>query len=87
MAASRSSATHPISQLRAFRAGAIRVNYHAVYGTSLVLKPDHDFLVVDRGGLGANCGRNLVRRCGGNLGGLSRLPGQPRKESAAVDRK
>ena len=46
------------SQLRAFRAeGHQGVNYHAGvwHHPLLVLKPDHDFLVVDRGGPGDNC--------------------------------
>lgn len=47
-----------LSQLRAFRAeGHQGVNYHAGvwHHPLLVLKPDHDFLVVDRGGPGDNC--------------------------------
>ncbi|MEE2997699.1 MAG: ureidoglycolate lyase [Pseudomonadota bacterium] len=46
------------SKLRAFRArGDQGVNYHVGvwHHPLLVLEHNHDFLVVDRGGLGANC--------------------------------
>ena len=47
-----------LSQLHAFRAtGRQGVNYRRGiwHHPLLVLKPDHDFLVVDRGGRGENC--------------------------------
>lgn len=59
-----------LSQLRAFRAeGYQGVNYHAGvwHHPLLVLKPDHDFLVVDRGGLGANCDEIWFEGAGATL--------------------
>lgn len=50
--------TPEVSTLRAFRAtGRQGVNYHrgVWHHPLLVLKPDHEFLVVDRGGPGENC--------------------------------
>jgi ureidoglycolate lyase len=47
-----------VTDLRAFRAtGRQGVNYHAGvwHHPLLVLRPDHDFLVVDRDGPGENC--------------------------------
>lgn len=44
--------------LRAFRAtGSQGVNYHrgVWHHPLLVLRPDHEFLVIDRGGRGENC--------------------------------
>lgn len=50
--------TVEIASLRAFRAtGTQGVNYRrgVWHHPLLVLKPDHDFLVIDRGGPGDNC--------------------------------
>ncbi len=47
-----------VGTLRAFHAtGRQGVNYHrgVWHHPLLVLEPDHDFLVVDRGGPGENC--------------------------------
>ncbi|MGB0630227.1 MAG: ureidoglycolate lyase [Alphaproteobacteria bacterium] len=58
------------SQLRAFRAGGHQgVNYHAGvwHHPLLVLKPDHDFLVVDRGGPGDNCDEVWFEGAGARL--------------------